>query len=301
MLTHFPPWLKKTLTYSERSDRTKNILADFGLRSVCERARCPNIGECFSKGRAAFLILGDTCTRGCKFCAIRSGKPFPPDQDEPERVAQAAERLGLQHVVVTSVTRDDLPDYGANQFAKTVIALRERLPLSTIEVLVPDFGAEEGLIEIVIEAGPNIFNHNLDTVPRLYKEIRPKADYRRSLCVLELAKGENDKIYTKSGLMVGMGEHESEVYHVMEDLRGVDCDFLTIGQYLRPSSEKFPIYEFIHPDQFKAYEARAYELGFISVASGPFVRSSYQAEENFSKITPAWPRTFFKGAGLNSQ
>lgn len=288
--THFPPWLKKTLTYSEQSDRTKNILTDFGLQSVCERAKCPNIGECFSKGRATFLILGGICTRDCKFCAIRSGKPFALDQDEPKRVAQAAEGLELQHVVVTSVTRDDLPDYGANQFAKTVIAVRGRLPHATIEVLVPDFGAKDGFIEIVIEAGPDIFNHNLDTVPRLYKEIRPKANYWRSLCSLELAKKENDKIYTKSGLMVGMGEHEFEVYHVMEDLRRVDCDCLTIGQYLRPSSQNFPIYQFIHPDQFKAYEAKAYEMGFKNVSSGPFVRSSYQAEKFFAKISPAMGR-----------
>ncbi len=285
MLARFPPWLKKTLTFNELSDRTKNTLAELGVQTVCQRAKCPNLPECFSRGRATFLILGGICTRGCRFCAIRSGKPSPPDQDEPARVAQAAERLGLQHVVITSVTRDDLPDCGARHFAKTVRLLKYRLPRASIEVLVPDFGGRRKPIDVVIEAGPDIFNHNVETVPRLYKEVRQGADYERSLQVLEIAKEGDGRIYTKSGLMVGLGEETEEVYRVMEDLRSAGCDCLTIGQYLRPSSRHYPVHKFIHPDKFKRYEARAYELGFIHVASGPFVRSSYQAEEVFGMVS----------------
>jgi len=285
MSARFPPWLKKGLTFNEVSDRTKNILAELGVETVCQQARCPNLSECFSRGRATFLILGDICTRDCRFCAIRSGEPSPPERDEPARVVLAAERLGLRHVVITSVTRDDLPDYGAEHFARTIRLLKYRLPQARIEVLVPDFGGRKEYIDVVIEAGPDIFNHNVETVPRLYKDVRQEADYGRSLQVLKLAKEGEGKVYTKSGLMVGLGEEATEVYQVMEDLRGVGCDCLTIGQYLRPSNRHYPVHEFIHPDRFKRYETRAYELGFTHVSSGPFVRSSYQAEEAFGMVS----------------
>lgn len=285
MSARFPPWLKKPLTSNELSDRTRDILAELRVQTVCQRARCPNLPECFSRERATFLILGDICTRGCRFCAVRSGEPSPPDRAEPARVARAAERLGLRHVVITSVTRDDLPDHGARHFARTIRSLKSRLPQARIEVLVPDFGGRRNSIDVVIEAGPDIFNHNVETVPRLYKEIRQGADYGRSMRLLELAKKRNSMIYTKSGLMVGLGEEEPEVYRVMEDLRDAGCDCLTIGQYLRPSSRHYPVCEFIHPDKFKRYEARAYELAFIHVASGPFVRSSYHAEEVFGMVS----------------
>lgn len=281
MVSDFPPWLKKSLTFNEISHKTNNTLAKHKVQTVCQQARCPNIGECFSEGRATFLILGDICSRKCKFCAIRSGEPAPPDSDEPERVARAAESLGLSHVVITSVTRDDLQDYGSSHFAKTIAALKIRLPSATVEVLVPDFLGKREFVKVVIDQDPDIFNHNVETVPRLYKVVRAGADYGRSLQVLGLVRQMSDELYTKSGLMVGMGEHDFEVYRVMEDLRDVGCGILTIGQYLQPSSRHYPVYEFLHPDRFKEYEARAYELGFVYVASGPFVRSSYHAEKLF--------------------
>jgi lipoic acid synthetase len=252
------------------------------LNTVCQSAHCPNIAECFSRRTATFLILGNVCTRSCRFCAVRDGQPEPPDPDEPARVSRAVEELGLRHAVVTSVTRDDLPDGGGNQFAQTVRTIRARRDDVTIEVLVPDFRGDPGPIESVVHARPDVFAHNVETVPRLYGSVRPEADYDRSLSVLEIAKSRNPEILTKSGIMVGMGESRDEVVGVMKDLRSVRCDLFTIGQYLSPSKEHYPVVEFVPPSVFERYAAVGRELGFKHVASGPLVRSSYMADAAYS-------------------
>jgi len=260
-------------------EATRRLLEELKLNTVCQSALCPNLGECFSRRTATFMILGNTCTRNCRFCAVQSGQPQPPDPDEPRRVALAAARLGLKHVVVTSVTRDDLPDGGAGQFAATIKSIREYLPGAVIEVLTPDFqGKKEALVK-VLEAGPHIFNHNIETVPRLYPEVRPGANYQRSLEILKQVKEMAPGIYTKSGLMVGLGETKEEVEQVMADLRKVNCDILTIGQYLRPSPQHLEVKEYVRPEVFDYYGARGREMGFLYVAAAPFVRSSYNAAE----------------------
>jgi lipoic acid synthetase len=253
------------------------------LNTVCESALCPNLGECFARRTATFMILGKVCTRNCRFCAVEGGQPELLDPEEPRRVAEAATRLGLKHVVVTSVTRDDLPDGGAGQFAATIQALREKLPYAIIEVLTPDFQGERKAIASVVEAQPHIFNHNVETVPRLYPRVRPEADYRRSLEVLRTVKELAPSIYTKSGLMVGLGETREEVEQVMADLREINCDILTIGQYLRPSPQHLEVKEFIPPEVFDYYAEAGRKMGFLYVASAPFVRSSYNAAE-FSRL-----------------
>ncbi len=279
MLGARPNWLKKRITINDQQTRIYELLAGLHLNTVCQSAMCPNIAECFAKGTATFMILGNVCTRNCRFCAIEHGETLPVDEDEPKRLASAAKEMGLKHVVVTSVTRDDLPDGGAVQFAKTIDELRKELPDTTIEVLTPDFQGDEFALALVIKSKPDIFNHNVETVPRLYPEVRPQADYKRSLGVLKKAKKIDSQIYTKSGIMIGLSEKRSEISGVMKDLIGVGCDILTVGQYLSPSSSHVKIYEYIHPDVFEEIKQEAKELGFAYVASGPFVRSSFNAAE----------------------
>jgi lipoic acid synthetase len=252
-----------------------------GLHTVCQSARCPNLGECFGRGTATFLILGNRCTRDCRFCAIEHGLPAPPAPDEPRRVAQAAARLGLRHVVVTSVTRDDLPDGGAGQFAATVRAIRELLPGARVEVLVPDFGGDWEALQLVLVVAPEVLNHNVETVPRLYPQARPQADYQRSLALLRRA-GEasaSGGLLTKSGLMVGLGESEEEVLGVLADLHCAGVAAITIGQYLQPTRSHLPVAEYVSPRRFEAYARQAQAMGFRHVMSGPLVRSSYHAAD----------------------
>ena len=284
----FPTWLRKRVPTGPEAAGVRRLLADLGLATVCSGARCPNLPECYARGTATFLVLGRRCTRSCRFCAIEKGPPEPLREDEPQAVAEAAARLGLRHVVITSVTRDDLADGGAGHFARTIRAVRARLPQTVIEVLTPDFQGREESVAAVLEARPDIFNHNIETVPRLYPTVRPEADYRRSLAVLACAAaGLSGRaptgICTKSGLMVGLGETDEEVRSAMRDLREARCDILTIGQYLAPSREHAPVVRFVEPAEFAAWESEARGLGFAAVAAGPFVRSSYQAESVFQR------------------
>lgn len=279
-----PDWIKtKSFTGIHN---TKQILRGHGLSTVCEEARCPNIGMCFSKPTATFMILGSRCTRNCGFCSVESAFPLPadpPEADEPRRVASAARDMGLKYVVITSVTRDDLPDGGASHFANTVRAVREFLPNTGIEVLTPDFEGEIEALRTVLDAGPDVFNHNVETVPRLYPFVRPQADYERSLNVLKNAGEIAPHIPTKSGLMAGLGETFEEVVSVIRDLHNAGCDYLTIGQYLRPSKENLPVVEYVIPEMFERYGGIALSMGFKAVASAPLARSSMNAEEMFSK------------------
>ena len=283
--SRFPPWLRKRIPTGEEAARVGRLLAELGLATVCSGAHCPNLPECYARGTATFLILGHTCTRSCRFCAIEKAAPGPLREDEPEAVAEACARLALRHVVITSVTRDDLADGGAAHFAGTIRAVRERLPKTIIEVLTPDFQGRTDAIDTVLAALPDIFNHNVETVPRLYPTVRPEADYRRSLDVLAYARrrtqADGATLYTKSGLMVGLGETADEVRAVLGDLRAAGCDILTLGQYLAPSAAHLPVARFVEPAEFAAWEAEARALGFAAVAAGPFVRSSYQAESVF--------------------
>ena len=274
-----PEWLKIKFQDPTHINKVERLLKGLSLHTVCEEATCPNRMECFNKGTATFMILGSVCTRNCRFCDVIKGKPETVDPLEPENLAKATKELKLRHVVITSVTRDDLPDGGADQFVKCVEKVREYNKGTSIEVLIPDLrGSEEALAKIVA-AAPEIINHNVETVPSLYRNVRPMADYQQSLKVLADVKKMNPKIFTKSGIMVGLGEKEEEVVRLFADLREVGCDFLTVGQYLQPSKNHHPVIEYIHPDIFKDYEKVAYELGFKHVASGPFVRSSYNAEQ----------------------
>ncbi len=274
-----PEWIKVKATGMHQ---TKKLLRHHGVSTVCEEARCPNQGKCFSQSTATFMILGDRCTRNCSFCAVESSKPLPLDPAEPERVADAAMDLGLKFVVITSVTRDDLPDNGAGQFAETIRALRNRSNSMKIEVLTPDFNGVSEMLRIVLDAGPDVFNHNIETVPRLYSTVRPMADYRRSVELLKNAKSLFPDMLTKSGIMLGLGEREDEVLSVMNDLRDVACDFLTIGQYLRPRRTNLPVVEYIRPEVFEQYRLKGLEMGFRSVASSPLTRSSMDAGEMFN-------------------
>ncbi len=280
-LTRLPSWMKKPPGPQEPIHRMKRILRKRGLNTVCESARCPNMGECFSKPTATFLILGDQCTRNCGFCAVDTlCAPAKLDTAEAARVAGAAKELGLKSVVVTSVTRDDLADGGSGQFALTIRAIKDTIPGILVEVLTPDFMGVESSVQTVLDAGPDIFNHNIETVPSLYAEVRPQADYSTSLKVL--AQSKRAGIVTKSGIMVGLGERVDEVKSVLSDLLDAGCDAVTIGQYLRPTKEKLPVKEYIDPAVFAEYEAFALDIGLRSVYSGPFVRSSYNAEEFLS-------------------
>jgi lipoic acid synthetase len=281
-----PPWLRARSGHWERVHDMKVLLTGSRLHTVCEEARCPNQGECWTRGTATFMLLGETCTRSCGFCAVATGRPTPADPEEPGNVAEASRRLGLKFVVVTSVARDDLKDGGASHFAATVRAIRERNPEARVEVLVPDFKGDPDSIRIVVESGPTVFNHNLETVERLTKRVRIQARYSRSLDVLRIAKAQGHP-KTKTGIMLGLGETEEEVLTLLRDARAAGCDILTIGQYLQPTKRHLPVAEFVHPDRFKAFEAAAYALGFTSVFSGPLVRSSYHAEAVADVSPPA--------------
>ena len=275
-----PEWLRTKLPTSDTFFGTRNLLNDLRLHTVCESARCPNHWECWSKGTATFMIAGDRCTRACGFCAVDTAKPFPLEADEPARVAEATRRMKLKHVVITAVARDDLADGGAAHFRKTIQAVREQNAGIIIEVLVPDFLDRDFAIETVLDASPEIFNHNLETVRRLTPEVRSRATYDRSLSVLRKVKEKRgDTIFTKSGLMLGLGEAEEELFQAMADLRQSRCDILTLGQYLQPTLKHLPVAEFVSPDRFAAYRRVAEEMGFVHVASGPMVRSSYHADE----------------------
>lgn len=273
-----PDWIRAKVPKHEKAKPLRQELDRIGVHTVCQSARCPNIGECFSRGTATFMILGETCTRNCGFCAIRTGRGEPVDPYEPVKVATMVRKLGLRHAVITSVARDDLPDEGANQFARTVKAIKFLNPSTTVEVLTPDFHARRDLIAIVIEAEPDVFNHNVETVPRLQKLVRPQASYERSLRVLEIVKELKPETPTKSGLMVGLGETMDEVVQVLKDLREVGCEIVTIGQYLQPTRKHLPVARYVPPEEFAELERIGYELGFKYVFAGPFVRSSYLAD-----------------------
>ena len=273
-----PEWIK---VKSTGTHATKKILRHHGVSTVCEEARCPNQGKCFSHRTATFMILGYRCTRNCAFCAVESSIPLPVDPDEPEKVAEAALSLGLKFVVITSVTRDDLPDGGAGHFANTVRAVRKKGPLMKIEILTPDFRGDQASLKTALDAGPDVFNHNVETVPRLYSTVRQMADYQTSINVLKTAKKLYPGIKTKSGIMLGLGENESEVLSVMKDLRNAGCEFLTIGQYLQPGRNNIPVAEYIRPEIFEQYRKKALKMGFTAVASSPLTRSSMNAEAIF--------------------
>ncbi len=272
-----PPWLKVRLPSGEGYRYIRQILHKEGLHTVCEEANCPNIGECYNQRTATFLILGDTCTRKCKFCNIKGGVPSPPDPDEPEKIARIVRLIGLKHVVITSVTRDDLHDGGAEAFVNTIQAIRRENKNSTIEVLIPDFRKSLKALDRVIEARPEIINHNIETVPRLYKIVRPGASYNYSLGIFRHVKEHSSSILTKSGIIVGLGESKDEVLEVMKDLRKNRCDILTIGQYLSPGKMHLPVSRFYYPEEFEELRIRGLEMGFIHIESGPLVRSSYHA------------------------
>ncbi len=275
-----PPWIKKRVPSLKVLEEMEGLLHSLSLHTVCQEASCPNIGECFSRKTATFMILGKRCTRNCRFCAVKKEKPLPLNPEEPNNVAKAVKLLNLSYVVITSVTRDDLIDGGATQFAQTIKSMRVLCGENIrIEVLIPDFKGSFSSLKKVLEAKPNVLNHNLETVPRLYPEVRPQANYKLSLEVLKKCKEINPYIYTKSGLMVGLGESFEEVTGVMKDLRKVNCDFLTIGQYLRPSPHHLEVKEFIHPEKFQKYGKIAKDLGFLHAASSPFTRSSYHAQD----------------------
>jgi lipoyl synthase len=277
-----PPWIKVRLPSNPVFFSTKALISDLQLHTVCESAQCPNRWECWSQGTATFMIAGDRCTRACGFCAVTTAKPFALEQDEPQRVAEAVRRMNLKHVVITAVARDDLKDGGADHFARTITAIRNMDPSIIVEVLVPDFHAQDWCIELVLDAGPDIYNHNMETVERLTPLVRSRARYRTSLQVLrrakELASG-SCRIATKSGVMLGLGEKETELFQTMDDLREVGCEVLTMGQYLRPTPKHLPVVEFISPEQFNYYGDIARRKGFLYVASGPLVRSSYHAAD----------------------
>jgi lipoic acid synthetase len=275
-----PEWLRIKLPTADTFSRTRSLLDELKLHTVCESAKCPNHWECWSKGTATFMIAGDRCTRACQFCAISTAKPLPLEADEPQRVAEATRRMGLKHVVITAVARDDMADGGADHFRKTIEAVRNLNPGIVIEVLTPDFLDNDAPIELVLNAKPHIFNHNLETVRRLTPSVRHRATYDRSLSVLKKVKAKRgDAIYTKSGMMLGLGEQESEVVAAMEDLRAAQCDILTLGQYLQPTLKHLPVAEFVTPEKFAELGERARAMGFVHVASGPMVRSSYHADE----------------------
>lgn len=274
-----PVWLWRSIS-AERQDAVRQmeaLLDGLALHTVCQEALCPNLPECFGWGTATFLILGNICTRNCRFCAVKKGHPPPPDPEEPERIAEAAARLHLRHVVITSVTRDDLPDGGAGHFAATVQAIRRRLPEARVEVLIPDFCGSVAALETVLNAGPDVVNHNVETVPRLYPLIRPQADYRRSVGILSWVKVRAPQIATKSGLMLGLGERTAEVLQVFYDLREAGCDMLTLGQYLQPTEHQHPVVRYVPPEEFVEYREKAEAMGFRKVVAGPLVRSSYRA------------------------
>jgi lipoic acid synthetase len=276
-----PDWLKRPLPAGNEDSFTHRLLRELELETVCENARCPNRPECYARRTATFMILGNVCTRPCGFCSVPRGTPLDVEYDEPERLAQAAERLGLKHVVITSVTRDDLPDGGADHFRRCILAVRRRIG-AVVEVLTPDFLGDTSALDCVLRAEPEVYNHNMETVPRLYRKVRGRADYRRSLDLLEYVKQQAPRIVTKSGLMLGLGESRDEVLEALADLRSVACDNLTLGQYLAPTLKHLPVVRYVPPAEFDELARLARSLGFANVASGPFVRSSYHADEMVS-------------------
>ncbi len=282
-----PPWIRVKAPGSPVYHETRHTVREHGLHTVCEEAACPNIGECWSQRHATMMIMGGTCTRACSFCNVATGKPGALDPFEPTNVAQAVSKLGLKHVVVTSVDRDDLDDGGGRHFAETITAIRQASPETTIEVLTPDFLRKEGALEQVVEAGPDVFNHNLETVPRLYAEVRAGARYFHSLRLLDRAKQLDPGLFTKSGIMVGLGESDEEVFQVMDDLRSAEVDFLTIGQYLQPTPKHHAVERFVAPETFRRYETQAYGKGFLMVSATPLTRSSYHAGEDFARLRQA--------------
>ena len=282
-----PDWIRVKAPVSKGYGETRAIVRANGLHTVCEEAGCPNIGECWDKKHATFMLMGDICTRACAFCNVKTGLPGPLDGAEPGRVAEATAKLGLKHVVVTSVDRDDLDDGGAAHFAAVIRAIRARCPITTIEVLTPDFLRKEGAVETVAAARPDVFNHNLETVPSKYLTVRPGARYFASIRLLQRIKELDPAMFSKSGIMVGLGEERNEILQVMDDLRAADVDFLTIGQYLQPTRKHHPVVRFVPPEEFKAYETIAYAKGFLMVSSSPLTRSSHHAGEDFARLKAA--------------
>jgi len=282
--TRKPPWLRRSLPKGTEYQAVRKLLRENRLHTVCEEALCPNIWECFSKGTATFLIMGSLCTRGCRFCAMSRGRPAPPDPEEPSRVAGAARTLGLDYVIVTSVTRDDLPDGGASLFSDTITKIREDVPGAHAEVLIPDFRGDAQALACVIKACPDVLNHNVETVPRLYPAARPDSSYRRSLALLESVKKNAPAIPVKSGIMLGLGETSKEIKQTLRDLADTGCDILTMGQYLQPSRKNLAVERFVHPDEFDEWRVAALEMGFSGVVSGPLVRSSYRAGELYKTV-----------------
>ena len=279
----YPDWFLKLLKTKRGNFKVENVITDLGLHTVCEEARCPNRGECYASGTATFLILGDICTRNCRFCAIKKGKPEKVDENEPERLAEAVKRMNLKYVVITSVTRDDLPLGGADIFRKSIEKIKELDYNIKVEVLTPDFKGNLDAIKEVIDAKPDVFNHNVETVPRLYSEVRPQAKYERSLKFLEDIKKIDPTTVTKSGIMVGLGEKFDEVVEVLKDLKSVGCDIVTIGQYIQPTIKHYPVYEYVKPEVYEEYTKVGKEIG-INVIAAPLVRSSYFAHEAYNKI-----------------
>jgi lipoic acid synthetase len=282
-----PEWLRVKLSAGSVVAETRNIVRQHGLTTVCEEAGCPNLSECWSQRHATMMIMGDTCTRACAFCNVRTGVPKALDANEPGEVAAAVAKLGLRHIVITSVDRDDLPDGGARHFAETINAIRRAASQATVEILTPDFLRKDGALEIVIEARPDVFNHNLETVPSLYLAVRPGARYFHSLRLLQRAKELQPATFTKSGIMLGLGEKREEVLQVMDDLRAADVDFLTIGQYLQPTPKHAPIARFVPPDEFESYRRIGMAKGFLLVSSSPLTRSSHHADEDFARLKAA--------------
>lgn len=283
-----PDWIRVKAPTSKGFNETRRLMRDLNLNTVCEEAACPNIGECWTKKHATVMILGDVCTRACAFCNVKTGMPRIVDTSEPAHVAEAAAKLGLEHIVITSVDRDDLPDGGASQFVKVIEELRRATPNTTIEILTPDFrNKSQKAVESIVIAGPDVYNHNLETVPRLYPNIRPGARYYASLRLLEQVKRHDPSIFTKSGVMLGLGEERLEVHQVMDDMRSADIDFLTMGQYLQPTPKHAKVMDFITPKSFDAFAAIARAKGFLQVASSPLTRSSYHAGEDFAEMRSA--------------
>ena len=279
-----PKWIRSRLPSSKTFEDTKDIIKKGNVVTVCEEANCPNLGECWSKKHATFMIMGDTCTRACAFCNVKTGLPNPLDKNEPLRVAKATKDLNLNHVVITSVDRDDLPDGGAEHFVETISEIRKSNPKTTIEILTPDFLRKGDVFKKVVDAKPDVFNHNIETVPSNYTKVRPGSRYFQSINLLKEVKDYNNQIFTKSGLMLGLGEREEELFQVMDDLRCASVDFLTLGQYLQPTEKHYPIKKFLPPEDFVRFKKIAYSKGFLQVASSPMTRSSYHAGDDFAKL-----------------
>ena len=278
-----PPWLKRKLFHGANYTEVRGLLKKGRLHTVCQEAHCPNLGECFSRKTATFLILGDRCTRHCHFCAVKHAQPNPLDRQEPERVAKTAQKLGLRYIVITSVTRDDVADGGASVFAETITHVRKRIPNVMVEVLIPDFQGKREALDTVLRARPEVLNHNIETVPSLYPVVRPQADYHRSMDLLRYASRWDETVTIKSGLMLGLGESYDQVQQTLGDLRNTGCQFLTLGQYLQPSKKHLPVIRYVPPEEFDQWRHVALDMGFLGVASGPFVRSSYQARNLYEK------------------